>query len=158
VRYPFRPCEVDASPAHNSTRIWRPIVPIRVIGPAGMGRVFGLIDTGADETNLPMEIATRLQIEIDPTEPARFRGVARQQAKGFYGKDVTFELRQGKTSYRWIVPKVAFMYDPPGSADDDRILVTLGHVGFFRFFNITLDYQRGRVTIHPNGLFRHHAG
>ena len=69
-----------------------------------------------------MEIATRLRIEIDPTEPARFRGVARQQAKGFYGKDVTFELGQGKTSYRWIVPKVAFMYDPPGSADDDRIL------------------------------------
>ncbi len=121
-----------------------------------MERAFGSLDTGADETKLPMEMAARLRIEIDPSQPARFRGVSGHLAKGFYGKDVAFELRHRKQAYRWMVSRVAFLYDPPGSSDDDKITITLGHVGFFRFFNIALDYQRGHVTIRPNGLFRHH--
>jgi Aspartyl protease len=123
-----------------------------------MEHAFGLLDTGADETKLPMEMARRLRIEIDPSEPARFRGIAGQQARGFYGKEVSFELKQGKRSYRWMVPRVAFLYDSPGSSDDERALITLGHVGFFRFFHVGLDYQRGRVSIRPNGLFRPHMG
>ena len=156
MKFPFRPREVAPSPAHASTRIWRPIVPIRVFGPAGIRLAFGLLDTGADETKLPMELATHLGIEIDTSEPARFVGVAGQQAKGFYGKDVGFELRQNNRSYRWIIPKVAFLYDFPESPDEERITITLGHVGFFRFFNADFDYQRSCVSIRPNGLFRQH--
>jgi hypothetical protein len=117
--------------------------------------LFGLLDTGADETKLPMDVAAALGVEIDPQEPARFLGIAGQQAKGFYGKDVGFELRQGKKSYRWVVPKVAFLYYPPDANGEERITITLGHVGFFRYFNVTFDNQRARVKIRPNGLFRH---
>jgi hypothetical protein len=129
-----------------------------MFGPAGKRPAFGLLDTGADETKVPMVMAKLLGIEIDPLEPAHFFGIAGQQVKGFYGKDVGFELRQKKRFYRWIVPKVAFLYDSPDLPHEEGINITLGHVGFFRFFNIELDYQRGRVSIRPNGLFRQHTG
>jgi len=120
--------------------------------------LFGLLDSGADETKLPMDLAHSLGVELSPHKPARFRGIAGQQARGFYGKDVGFELKQGKTSYRWVVPKVAFLYDPRELNSEDTIIITLGQVGFFRFFTVTIDNQRARVEIRPNGLFRHHHG
>ena len=104
---------------------------------------------------LPMEIALDLGIEINPREPASFRGISGHQAKGFCGQDVGFELRQAKKSYRWSVAKVACLYDPPDASDEDLITITLGQVGFFRFFHVTFDSQRARVKIRPNGLFRH---
>ena len=158
MKFPFRPCEVDPSPAHPSTRTWRPIVPIRLSGPAGTRRLFGLLDTGADETKLPIEVAHEIGIAIDPQEPARFRGVSGHQAKGFYGSELGFELKQGKKSFRWVVPKVACLYDPPDATDEDQITITLGQVGFFRFFNVTFDSQRAWVTIHPNGLHPQRLG
>jgi hypothetical protein len=112
------------------------------------------LDTGADESKLPMSLAVPLRVVINPREPAHFLGVGGQQAKGFYGTGVVLELRQGKRSYRWAVPKVAFVYDVPGADDEGSITITLGHVGFFRYFNVTFDSQRSRVEIRPNGLFR----
>jgi hypothetical protein len=156
--FPFRPCDVEPSPAHPSNRIWRPIVPIRIVGRSGTQRLFGHLDTGADETKLPMEVASNLGIEIDPQQPARFQGLGGQQAKGFYGEDVCLELRQGQKSYRWLIAKIAFLYDPPDANEEEKITITLGHVGFFRYFNVAFDHQRSRVKIRPNGLFRHHPG
>lgn len=158
MRFPFRPFDGAPSPAHNSTRIWRPIVPIRVFGPAGMRLAFGSLDTGADETQLPMDMANKLGIEIDAREPAGLRVLSGHQAKGFYGKDVGFELRQGKRSHRWVVPSLACLYEALDATDEDKITITLGHVGFFRFFHVTFDCQRGRVRINPNGLFHHQPG
>ena len=153
MRFPYRPCDVEPSPAHPHPRVWRPIIPIRVSGPARSRRLFGLLDTGADETKLPIDVAHELGIVIDPREPAWFEGVSGRQAKGFYGKDVGFELKQGKTSYRWVLPKVAFLYLPLDATDEEKIIITLGQVGFFRFFNVTFDSQRARSSIWPNGLF-----
>jgi hypothetical protein len=56
------------------------------------------LDTGADESKLPMSLAVPLGVEINPREPAHFLGVGGQQAKGFYGTGVVLELRQGKRS------------------------------------------------------------
>jgi hypothetical protein len=153
VRFPFRPCDVVPSAAHPFPTIWRPIVPIRVSGPAGTSKLFGLLDTGADETTIPMNVAALLGLELDPREPARFLGTGGQQAKGFYGKDVGFEFRQGKKSYRWVIPKVACLYDPPEAIGEETITLTLGQIGFLRYFNVTFDNQRARVEIRPNGLF-----
>jgi hypothetical protein len=123
-----------------------------------MRRTYGLLDTGADESELPMALATRLGIKINSAEPARFRGVGGEQAKGFYGENVDFELWQQKRSFRWIVPKVAFLYEPDESSEEQEVTIVLGHVGFFRFFNADFDYQRGRVSVRPNGHFRPYAG
>ncbi len=153
MKFPFRPFDVEPSPAHPFPTIWRPVVPIRVSGPAGTSRLLGLLDTGADETTIPMNVAAHLGIELDPRELARFKGTGGQQAKGFYGKDVGFEFRQGKKSYRWVVPKVAFLYPPLAANGEETITITLGQIGCLRYFTVTFDNQRARVEIRPNGLF-----
>ena len=48
---------------------------------------------------------------------------------------------------------MAFLLDPTGVELRDRISVSLGHTGFFRYFHTSFDFQRGRVKIRPNGLF-----
>jgi hypothetical protein len=116
--------------------------------------VFGLLDSGADETKLPMELGQDLGIVVDPQHPASFKGVG-GQAHGFYGKDPHFELRLGKRSYAWTVPWIALLYDPIDATDDERITITLGQIGFFRYFTVTFDNQRFRVEVRPNGLYCH---
>ena len=54
---------------------------------------------------------------------------------------------------RVLVATVAFLLDPTGVESRDRISVSLGHTGFFRYFHTSFDFQRGRVKIRPNGLF-----
>jgi hypothetical protein len=50
--------------------------------------------------------------------------------------------------------RVAFSPDPKkDAAPEERMTVILGHTGFFRYFHVGFDYQRGRVQIWPNGLF-----
>lgn len=155
--YPYRRYDVAPSPAHPHPTIGRPVVPIRATGPSGTLRIFGRLDSGADETKLPMHMARSLGVEINPREPAHFLGVGGQQSRGFYGTGLVPEFRQGKKSYRWSVPKVAFVYEMPDSDDEESIIMTLGHVGFFRYFHVAFDDQRARVDIRPNGPFRSHG-
>jgi hypothetical protein len=45
----------------------------------------------------------------------------------------------------------------PESDDEESIVMTLVHIGFFRYFHVAFDDQRARVDIRPNGLFRSHG-
>jgi hypothetical protein len=94
--YPYRRYDVAPSPAHPHTTIGRPVVPIRATGPSGTLRIYDRLDSGADETKLPMHIARSLGVEINPREPAHYVGIGGQQSKGFYGTGLVLELRQGK--------------------------------------------------------------
>jgi hypothetical protein len=48
--------------------ILRPEIPVRVYGPAGTSEVLALLDTGSDNSILPLSIARDLRI---PTTPGR---------------------------------------------------------------------------------------
>ncbi len=148
--FPFRPFPVHPSPAYPSPIIQRPVIPIWARAP-GRSRVpfFGLLDTGSDDTKFPIAAADRLGVELDRSRPIVFRGVG-GVARGYYG-EVILELRQSPRSWVWSA-QVAFLADPEGS-DDEGIIVTLGHAGFFRYFHAAFDYQRGRARLRPNGLF-----
>ena len=147
----FRPAHVQPTPSYPSAVIYRPKIPIWVGSRGGRRRPFlGLLDTGSDDTKLPRSVAESLGIDLDRAHPILFRGVG-GHAVGHYG-EVTLELRQSPKSYVWAA-HVAFLPDPEETADEDRVTITLGHTGFFRFFHVGFDYQRGRVRIRPNGLF-----
>jgi hypothetical protein len=45
------------------------------------------------------------------------------------------------------------LYQPPEANGDETITLTLGHIGFLRYFKVAFDNQRARVEIRPNGLF-----
>ena len=60
---------VPALPAGARWR-WRPLVPLTVQGPNGRSLVFGraLVDPGADDTVLPLDVAVLLAVSFYPAE------------------------------------------------------------------------------------------
>jgi hypothetical protein len=151
VTFKFRRAEVQPTPAYPSGAIDRPVIPIWVGAREGPRRPhLGLLDTGSDDTKFPMAVAERLGVELDRDHPVLFRGVG-GEAVGYFG-DVILELRQSPRSWCWAA-RVAFLPGPMDDSAEDRIMIALGHTGFFRYFHVGFDYQRGRVRIRPNGLF-----
>lgn len=151
MTYKFRRFVVPPSPAYPSGAIYRPVIPIWV-GPRGgpLKPYFGLLDTGSDDTKLPLSEAERLGVALDRGHPVPFRGVG-GFAVGYYG-EVVLELRQSPKVYSWVA-RAVFLPLPPGSDLEDRTTITLGHAGFFRHFHVGFDYQRYRVELKPNRLF-----
>jgi hypothetical protein len=151
VIFRFRRSEVQPSPVYPSGVIDRPEVPIGIASGDRQCKPFlGLLDTGSDDTKLPISVAERLGVSLDRDHPILFRGVG-GTTLGYYG-EVVLELRQSPKSYRWAA-HVAFLPDPDDITSEERIAITLGHAGFFRSFHVGFDYQRRRVRIRPNGLF-----
>ena len=73
MRFSYRAFEVWPTPARpHVSVIYRPMVPVHVIGPKGESAVLGLVDTGADETLLPAFLIDPLGLDIDRTAKARF--------------------------------------------------------------------------------------
>jgi hypothetical protein len=60
------------------TARWRPLAPVRVYGPSGRLRYFprALLDPGADDTVLPLDLAALLGIALKPDtgHAVRWRG------------------------------------------------------------------------------------
>ena len=150
--YPFRPSPTMPTPAYPSGVIYRPEIPIWIGVPGGRRFPFvGLLDTGSDDTKLPLSAVERLGVTVDLKHPIWFRGVG-GLARGHYG-DVVPELRQSPRSWIWSA-KVAFLPEAEGERHERvRGEVILGHAGFFRHFHASFDFQRGRARLRPNGLF-----
>jgi hypothetical protein len=151
LTYRFHRGEARPTPAYPFDTIFRPEIAVWIgVGDRPRKPYLGLLDTGADDTKLPISQAERLGVDLDRENPVLFRGVGGETV-GYFGK-VTMELRQSPKSYVWTAT-VSFLLDPPGSMQQDRISISLGHTGFFRYFHAAFDFQRGRVKLRPNRLF-----
>lgn len=53
MRFPYQGYPVRGIGAAYQTLVYRPTVPIRILGPGGEAVAYGLLDTGADDTLLP---------------------------------------------------------------------------------------------------------
>jgi len=53
MRFPYNAYPVQGIGAAHIAMVYRPTIPIRIIGPIADGLVYGLADTGADETLMP---------------------------------------------------------------------------------------------------------
>jgi Aspartyl protease len=156
VKFPFRRADVEPTPAFPTNVIYRPVIPIWIGWESGPRKpFFGLLDTGADDTVLPLSEAKRLGITLDRSLLVKFRGIG-GETNGFYGR-VTLELRQSPKSYVWTA-QVAFTPDQLNDSPENKAIVSLGHSGFFRYFNTHFDFERGRVNIRPNRLFAGRRG
>jgi hypothetical protein len=103
--------------------------------------LFGLLDTGADETVLPAFLIERIGVDLDPGAEAQFRGVGGQTVTVTYGR-VQIEVGRGHQSYQWSA-MLAFLQ---GSN-----MAILGHAGFLQYFTATFNGHRRHVTLTANG-------
>ena len=81
-----------------STVRWRPLVPVRIFGPAGKQRVFSraVLDPGADDSVFPLAVANVLAVNLRAPSGhgLRWRG----QAYALRFGDAELELSDGSES------------------------------------------------------------
>jgi Aspartyl protease len=146
VKFAYVPLPVrQATPAlgRNKAR-YRPIVPIHILAPLLLPPVDACIDSAADDTVFPSQMAKRLG--IDPL------AASSGQAKGVGGTIITVNyvlvtllLSDGYETFEWDTV-VGFATVPMRWA-------LLGHAGFLEFFDVQLLGARREAIIVPNTTF-----
>lgn len=126
--------------------ILRPVIPVRIIGPTAEARCDALVDTGADETVLPICLAELLGVSLDQDFTGQAAGIGGTRLHVRYG-DIVFELSDGRKALRWAT-SAGFVEFP--SPDDE--LVILGHGGFLDYFTATFDGESATVELLPNAM------
>jgi hypothetical protein len=122
------------------TIISRPVIPVRLIGPAGSHVFHGLLDTGADETFITREMADVLGVAIK--EDAGYDVMSASGDMAVRCGKLSIQLSQGDEEYRW--PLTA------GVVDRRWREAILGHAGFLEYFDATFLGAQGEVVLTRN--------
>lgn len=125
--------------------ILRPVITVRIVGPKAQARWDALVDTGADETLLPLSVAKLLKVEfLEGTSEAA--GITGDKLTIHYG-DVEFEISAGDETTKW---RTTVGFVEFGTKDEEMIV--LGHGGCLDYFTATFDGERAELELTPNAL------
>jgi hypothetical protein len=122
----------------------RPIVPIHILAPLLLPPVDACIDSAADDTVFPPQLATRLGIDPAAAAKGQARLVGGTIVNVAYAP-VTLLLSDGYETCEWDAV-VGFAAVPMRWA-------LLGHAGFLEFFDVQLLGARREAVIVPNTAF-----
>ncbi len=136
MRFLYKPYAVPEIGMTRRILVYRPMVPVRIIGPSGEHELPGLADTGADDVLLPDVLIEELGVVIAPGDRA---------AVGTFDGGVSI-VRYGWVDlelpgYRWSA-KVGF---------HANYKVLLGNSGFLQHFTASFNGQRRYLNLTPNG-------
>ncbi len=146
--FAYQRYEVEASPAFGGGLLYRPEIPLRVIGQTGDANFFALVDTGADGTLIPRSLGERIGVDLDDSQPTSVRGFSGQDEVLVVPGRVTLELRQGSTLHRWETTVALVEFASPEAEQG-----ILGHAGCLDYFVVTFDGERHELVIEPNDQF-----
>jgi len=124
--------------------ILRPIVSVRIFGATLNARWDALVDTGADETLLPMSLAEVLGIPLDQEHTSRAVGISGDELTIYYG-DVEFRIDVESEVVTW---KTTVGFVEFGSSADE--VIVLGHGGCLDYFTAVFDGERAELELVPN--------
>jgi hypothetical protein len=105
LRFPYQdePLSGPAPPSLNATATvrWRPLVPVSIIGPAGLMWDFGraVVDSASDDTVFPLDTAQRIGAVLRPDTGHRVRW--RGQVHPLRFGDVELLLTDNLAVWRW---------------------------------------------------------
>lgn len=124
----------------NNQTLYRPQIPIIFKYENRFVLVKGVIDSGSDCTILPIELASSLNLKLDPKQKTSFIG-AGKNSFNVYPSPVKIEhiLRQsGFRNIQW-KSQVYFAESQPS--------ILLGHQGFLENFKVVLDGKMKETEI-----------
>ncbi|MEX0678230.1 MAG: aspartyl protease family protein [Pirellulales bacterium] len=143
MRFAYGRYEVEPTPSQpGAAIIYRPVIPIRVIGFGADAVFYGLLDTGADETLLTEEMAELVGMEVDASRTAIVTSASGEMSVS-YG-DVTLEVGRGRARYRWRTTA--------GVVKQPWREAILGHMGFLRYFDVTFFGETREVRLTRNAM------
>jgi hypothetical protein len=144
MKFPYRKYQVDPSASVPKGVLYRPMIPLRLIGAGGEKVVLALAGSGADETMFPRSLGNVLGVQFDEDASLPVGGIAGQTVDAVLG-ELIMEVTTGKRRYRW----KQFVRFADFSRPEDEIAV-LGHIGFLNYFTTTFNGQGRPVTLKPN--------
>lgn len=147
MKVPYKRYSIEPTAVSASTELFRPMVPLRVIGPTGDAFLWALVDTGADQTVLPRAIAEEIGVSIDDDRGWQVGGFGGQTVN-VAPADVTLQLGYAGQSFEWDVT-VGFV----DFAQPEDEITLLGHVGFLDFFRATFDGLAHELELAPTAAF-----
>jgi len=146
MKFPYREY-ISIFPGTDDFRlILRPVIQVRISGPKSEAICDALVDTGADETLLPLSLAEVLEIELDHEFTSQAAGISGDTLTIRYG-DITFSIEDGEENVTWRTT-VGFV-DFPKS---DEEVIVLGHGGCLDYFTSNFDGERAELELLPNSL------
>lgn len=147
MKFTYRPYLGPASPTCATGILYRPVVPLGVTGTAGTFSTWALVDTGSDDTLLPLSVGRRVGATLDPGKTWTIEGIGGHSLPVILGA-ATLELADHNQILRWPT-KIGFI-DFADPSDEVNIL---GHIGFIEYFRVTCDGHRREVEIDVTPAF-----
>jgi predicted aspartyl protease len=138
VKFSYSRYAVVATPAApERTVLYRPVIPVRFVGPKAARNVFALLDTGADESYVTEDMAKKLGVQ-----PIAADAPSIQSASGNLSVTcgrLTVEITDDANSYSFPITV--------GIVSQDWSEAILGHHGFLEHFDATFSYADKLVTL-----------
>jgi hypothetical protein len=138
MRFPYTRYTVQGTIPNAYALSLRPMIAVRVTGPAGDDDVFGRVDSGADDTMLPDYLVARLGV-AGLSGPVVIGGIGGAILARFGSVDL--EILRGQSSCCWSA-RVGFYPHP---------VPVFGLKGFLQYFRATFDGRRHLLDLIPNG-------
>ena len=145
MKFAYQCYEIPTSPLDQSVELFRPEIPLRLIGETGDIRVFGLLDTGADAVVIGRELAKCIGMRIDESVSWEVRGLGDRVHTAFLGQ-VDVELISGSESACWRMPVSVVGLE--GAADEEIVL--LGQTGFLQYFDVSFLGHQHLIELRAN--------
>ena len=140
MRFPYQAYPVRGVATNRLELVYRPVVPIRLIGPGGDLQAYALLDTGADDILLPRAFLEPLGVIVPRESRAMIAGVGGGTIAADFAA-IDLELRKGKSIYRWAATV--------GFCDGSKVI--LGQSGGLEYFLASFNYRGRCVTMQPGG-------
>ncbi len=144
MKFPYSAFLSPAPDTGEEVIIFRPEVPLRIFGANGSAVYMALVDTGADNTILPLSIARELKIITHQAKGPGATAFGGEQIPLSYS-DVELEISDEPTSLRWHA-RVQF-FDFP---DAEPEMLVVGHQGFLDFFTAVFDGAQMTLDLDSN--------
>jgi hypothetical protein len=144
MRFRYRAYPVQGAGSRHVELIWRPVISLRAFGGGGGENLFGLIDTGADDTLLPEFLIDRIGVVLPPDEVAEIEGIDGTPIVIRYAS-VELQLEDPAPPHRvhrWKA-RVGF---------HRRYNAILGHSGFLEYFIAMFNGRTREVILKAHDL------
>lgn len=126
----------------DDVEIKSPSIPINISGTGSKYQFIALIDSGADISVIPKEVAELLGLDLNKEK---------EEARGIGGKvpaiqtNINIEIGKPHEMYNFNIPVKVIL-----SEIDEEIPILLGRIGFFDKFIITFNQKEERVILKLN--------
>jgi hypothetical protein len=147
MKFSYRQYQTAASPTVPSGVLYRPEIPVRMLGAAASLSVWALVDAGSDDTLFPLSVGQMIGATMDPTQTWKVEGLG-GQAVPIILAEVILEFCSGSQTFRWAA-KIGLV----DFADPKDEVCLVGHAGCLDYFRVTYDGYQRTLEIEPTPAF-----